>query len=77
MATDLPKATNRQLLIMTVGNSTGEDVRKLAEAEGGLGEALALLSSQTLQRARETATRSLTRSCASPYLRACPFFAKH
>jgi nucleotide-binding universal stress UspA family protein len=55
MAADLAKATSGQLLIVTVGNSTGEDVRKLAEAEGGLAEALELISNQTLQGARERA----------------------
>jgi len=55
MAANLAKATDRKLLIMTVGSSTGEDVRKLAQAEGGLAEALELISTQTLQRAREHA----------------------
>ena len=55
VAADLAKATSGQLLIVTVGNSTGANVRKLAEAEGGLAEALELFSNQTLQRARERA----------------------
>jgi nucleotide-binding universal stress UspA family protein len=62
VAADLAKATSGQLLIVTVGNSTGADVRKLAEAEGGVAEALELISSQTLQRARE---RARTRGAAS------------
>jgi nucleotide-binding universal stress UspA family protein len=61
LAADLAKTTNRPLLIMTVGTSTGEDVRKLAQAEGGLAEALELISRQTLQSARERArTRGAT-----------------
>jgi nucleotide-binding universal stress UspA family protein len=51
MAANLAKATGRELVIMTAGNSTGEDVRKLAQAEGGLAEALELISTETLQRA--------------------------
>jgi nucleotide-binding universal stress UspA family protein len=56
MAANLATATNATLLIMTVGSSTGEDLRKLAQAEGGLAEALELISTQTLRRAREHAS---------------------
>jgi nucleotide-binding universal stress UspA family protein len=66
MSADLAKATSGRLLIVTVGNSTGADVRKLAEAEGGLAEALELVSSQTLQRARE---RALARGARSVEIR--------
>ena len=66
VAADLAKATSGLLLIVTVCNSTGADVRKLAEAEGGVAEALELISSQTLQRARE---RARTRGAPSAEIR--------
>jgi nucleotide-binding universal stress UspA family protein len=56
MASTLAKATGAKLVVITVGDSlAGEDVRKLARAEGGVGEALELITGQILQRARERA----------------------
>jgi len=58
MAATLAKATHAKLLVVTVGdNFAGEDVRKLARAEGGVAEALELISNQILQQARERALR--------------------
>jgi nucleotide-binding universal stress UspA family protein len=56
MATALAKATAAKLLVITVGdNFTGEDVRDLARAEGGLGDALDLIAAEILHRAKERA----------------------
>lgn len=55
-AAALAKATSAELLIVTVGgNVAADDVRTLAQVEGGLGEALELISNRVLNGARERA----------------------
>jgi nucleotide-binding universal stress UspA family protein len=56
MASTLAKVSGAGLLVMTVGDSlAGTELNELARAEGGMGEALELITSQVLQRARERA----------------------
>ena len=54
----LAKATAARLLLITVGDGlAGQDVRELAQAEGGMGEAIDLIAAQILRRAKERALR--------------------
>jgi len=69
MAARLAKAAAAKLLVITVGDRfAGEGLERLARAEGGIGEALELVSSQILRhaaaRAREHSVSSIeTRFC--------------
>lgn len=56
VAAELAKATASKLLVMTVGHElSGAEVRQLARAEGGVGEAHDLVYMQLLQRAKARA----------------------
>ena len=58
MATTLAKATAARLLLITVGDGLSrQSVQELAQAEGGVGEAIDLIAGQILRRARERALR--------------------
>jgi nucleotide-binding universal stress UspA family protein len=57
-AAQLAKATGAALSIVTAGdNVSGTELRRLARAEGGAGEALELISNQVLDQARMRAKR--------------------
>ncbi len=57
-AAALAKDTGSAFFIVTVGSDVSSpDVQALARAEGGLGEALELLSNQILEKARHRAQR--------------------
>jgi nucleotide-binding universal stress UspA family protein len=58
VAAKLAKATASDLLILTVGgNISGAELRKLANAEGDLSEALETAANEILDRARKRALR--------------------
>jgi nucleotide-binding universal stress UspA family protein len=57
-AAQLAKATGATLLIVTVGgNVSGKELRQLVRAEGGVGEALELISNRVLDQAKRRAKR--------------------
>jgi nucleotide-binding universal stress UspA family protein len=57
-AAQLAKATGAALIILTVGdNVSSVDLRQLARAEGGVGEALELISNRVLNQAKMRAER--------------------
>lgn len=57
-AAELARATGARLCILTVGgNVSGDELKKLVRAEGGIGEALELLSNQILKQAEKRAVR--------------------
>ena len=59
VAAALAKAVDGELLIVTIsGNFPAEEIRKLARAEGGVGEANELLSNRILLAAKERAERA-------------------
>ena len=59
VAAALAKALDGELLIVTVGgNFPGGEIRQLAHAEGGVGEAEELLCNHILREARERAHRA-------------------
>ena len=58
VAASLAKATQSELVILTVGgNISGMELRKLAGADGDLGKALKTATNQILHRARKRALR--------------------
>ena len=58
-AAALAKAFDGELLVVTIGgNFPAEEIRKLARAEGGVGEANELLSNRILLEAKERAERA-------------------
>jgi nucleotide-binding universal stress UspA family protein len=59
VAARIAKAGGSDLSILNVGGTlSGEEMTQLARAEGGLGDALEMLSNQILARARERAQRA-------------------
>jgi nucleotide-binding universal stress UspA family protein len=64
-AAALAKAVDGELLIVTIGgNFPVEEIRKLARAEGGAGEADELLTNRILLEAKERAERAGARKIA-------------
>ncbi|PWB83533.1 MAG: universal stress protein [Methylocystaceae bacterium] len=58
-AAELAKKFDADLLIVTFGgSSSAEEIGKLARSEGGIGEAIELLSNLILREARERAERA-------------------
>lgn len=58
-AAELARATGTSLCILTVGgNVSGDELKKLVRAEGGIGDALELISNQTLRQAEKRAARA-------------------
>jgi len=57
-AAQLAKATGAALSIVTIGGgASGSELRRLARTEGGMGEALELISNQILDQAKRRAKR--------------------
>jgi len=57
-AAQLARATGTELCVVTVGdNLSSEELSKLARTEGGMGDALELLSDQVLNQAKRRAAR--------------------
>ncbi len=57
-AAQLAQVTGAELCILTVGaNLSGQELKKLGQIEGDIGEALELLSNQLLNQAKKRATQ--------------------